>query len=446
MRDDRNSISVSVYQWRKFNNLEPSRYGYVNPRSSSICINSHIAPKSASTQTLSESIDLVDRRRILSSDTNLTISQMKRNSSHRWKNSDRSNNLPNIPAYNETNLKLIQSELQQISKLEQKSPNHDSCSKAVVPPCEKVETNGEDKQENIICDSYVDKKGTVRIQSVNKPVENVKKVFKKQSSFELPSIIQNWFSNSDKNSIRDKCAKPLSTITSYLPSKMCHENLKLFENEQSEPSRHRSFSFTRMRMEKNDKQAQNLSSNEKINNKIKTNSEETEVSILSNSKEEISENNINNKPKRKCEICMKQKQDQNIFPNEDKIGNIIKPNLSNRKGTLKSQGSLDSAPTNNLSKLVRAKRSFLFKSGSLDLEPNNDNIMINSVSTLSASQDSLKLETGEAPTLHRYYHVFKDKELDHLIENYVQNLHIISSYYDHANWCIIAEKVQVWTI
>ncbi|CAG7727516.1 unnamed protein product [Allacma fusca] len=55
-------------------------------------------------------------------------------------------------------------------------------------------------------------------------------------------------------------------------------------------------------------------------------------------------------------------------------------------------------------------------------------------------------EDSTALTYHRYYHVFREGELDKLIEKYVQNLHIISSYYDHANWCIIAEKVQVWTI
>lgn len=53
---------------------------------------------------------------------------------------------------------------------------------------------------------------------------------------------------------------------------------------------------------------------------------------------------------------------------------------------------------------------------------------------------------GGAITFHRYYHVFREGELDQLIEKYVDNLHIISSYYDHANWCVIAEKVQVWTI
>lgn len=65
----------------------------------------------------------------------------------------------------------------------------------------------------------------------------------------------------------------------------------------------------------------------------------------------------------------------------------------------------------------------------------------------STSQESLMSDSGGgAITFHRYYHVFREGELDQLIERYVENLHIISSYYDHANWCVVAEKVQVWTI
>lgn len=65
----------------------------------------------------------------------------------------------------------------------------------------------------------------------------------------------------------------------------------------------------------------------------------------------------------------------------------------------------------------------------------------------STSQESLMSDSGGgAITYHRYYHVFREGELDQLIERYVENLHIISSYYDHANWCVIAEKVHVWTI
>ncbi|XP_011298189.1 uncharacterized protein fid [Fopius arisanus] len=65
----------------------------------------------------------------------------------------------------------------------------------------------------------------------------------------------------------------------------------------------------------------------------------------------------------------------------------------------------------------------------------------------SSSQESLPSDRGGgAITYHQYYHVFREGELDALINKYVENLHIISSYYDHASWCIVAEKVQVWTI
>lgn len=64
----------------------------------------------------------------------------------------------------------------------------------------------------------------------------------------------------------------------------------------------------------------------------------------------------------------------------------------------------------------------------------------------ASSNESLHSESGGSQTYHRYYHVFKEGELDYLINTYVDNLHIISSYYDHANWCIVAEKVNVWTI
>ncbi|CAK1589106.1 unnamed protein product [Parnassius mnemosyne] len=65
----------------------------------------------------------------------------------------------------------------------------------------------------------------------------------------------------------------------------------------------------------------------------------------------------------------------------------------------------------------------------------------------SASTAPLNLPSeGGAVTYHRYYHVFKRGELDQLIEKYVESLHVVSSYYDQASWCVVAEKVQVWTI
>ncbi|CRL02043.1 CLUMA_CG015143, isoform A, partial [Clunio marinus] len=68
----------------------------------------------------------------------------------------------------------------------------------------------------------------------------------------------------------------------------------------------------------------------------------------------------------------------------------------------------------------------------------------NSNST-TASLDSPSVGGGSA-THHRYYHVFKEGELDALINKHVGNLHIVSSYYERASWCVVCEKVQVWTI
>ena len=44
--------------------------------------------------------------------------------------------------------------------------------------------------------------------------------------------------------------------------------------------------------------------------------------------------------------------------------------------------------------------------------------------------------------LKRYYHVFREGELAQLIVNDVPYLRIIDCFYDHANWCVIAEKMQ----
>ncbi|XP_064637725.1 uncharacterized protein LOC135493960 [Lineus longissimus] len=55
--------------------------------------------------------------------------------------------------------------------------------------------------------------------------------------------------------------------------------------------------------------------------------------------------------------------------------------------------------------------------------------------------DSESTEPGpKSPTYHRYYHVFKDGELNGLITKYVPGLNVVDTYYDHANWCVVAEK------
>ncbi|XP_051934526.1 probable tRNA methyltransferase 9B [Hippocampus zosterae] len=42
----------------------------------------------------------------------------------------------------------------------------------------------------------------------------------------------------------------------------------------------------------------------------------------------------------------------------------------------------------------------------------------------------------------RYYHVFREGELAQLIADHVAQLRVRQAYFDHANWCVVAEKVE----
>ncbi|XP_060682767.1 probable tRNA methyltransferase 9B isoform X2 [Hemiscyllium ocellatum] len=55
-------------------------------------------------------------------------------------------------------------------------------------------------------------------------------------------------------------------------------------------------------------------------------------------------------------------------------------------------------------------------------------------------------QTNYNSTCLRYYHVFKQGELIELIEKHIKDLQVIQAYYDHANWCVVVEKVRVCKI
>lgn len=69
----------------------------------------------------------------------------------------------------------------------------------------------------------------------------------------------------------------------------------------------------------------------------------------------------------------------------------------------------------------------------------------NSSNNTSIDIDSPLGGSGSA-THHVFHHIFRQYELDELINRHVSNLHIVSSYYDSKSWFVICEKVQVWTI
>ena len=62
----------------------------------------------------------------------------------------------------------------------------------------------------------------------------------------------------------------------------------------------------------------------------------------------------------------------------------------------------------------------------------------------SKPENSKFIETGikdmekQATTYHRYYHVFREHELENLIiKNFDGKLQIAKRFYDHANWVVI---------
>ncbi|XP_044537085.1 probable tRNA methyltransferase 9B [Gracilinanus agilis] len=64
-----------------------------------------------------------------------------------------------------------------------------------------------------------------------------------------------------------------------------------------------------------------------------------------------------------------------------------------------------------------------------------------SISLASAMPAALsQAEALGSEAFTRYYHVFREGELCHLLEKHVPELHILSSINDHGNWCVIAEK------
>lgn len=168
--------------------------------------------------------------------------------------------------------------------------------------------------------------------------------------------------------------------------------------------------------------------------------------------------------KRKCRLCARENEKREQKRKQEQLAAFLDSSRQDRhdqaeggtrhgrsdscrRGELRSQGSLDSAKEKEAQNAKSTPP--LIRSGSLDLEKAEKSHREEPMGLsrdVSTSQDSLQSDIGGAPTLHRYYHVFREGELDQLIEKYVHNLHIISSYYDHANWCVVAEKVQVWTI
>ena len=118
-------------------------------------------------------------------------------------------------------------------------------------------------------------------------------------------------------------------------------------------------------------------------------------------------------------------------------------NFSNTHDTallLAQEDSFDEVDNNSSLGLQQMKQNLLKNIKHPNrLSDSNNNSNTNSCdswansNSTTASLDSPSVGGGSA-THHRYYHVFREGELDALINKHVGNLHIVSSYYERASW------------
>ncbi|XP_007947071.1 probable tRNA methyltransferase 9B [Orycteropus afer afer] len=92
----------------------------------------------------------------------------------------------------------------------------------------------------------------------------------------------------------------------------------------------------------------------------------------------------------------------------------------------------DCMGTGNLEEVNPSPSKILRKSSTVD---STDSIPDDTISVEEQQQDIL-----DSRSFMRYYHVFREGELDSLLTDHVSELHILNSGNDHGNWCIIAEK------
>ncbi|XP_075705735.1 putative tRNA methyltransferase 9B isoform X2 [Rhinoderma darwinii] len=104
------------------------------------------------------------------------------------------------------------------------------------------------------------------------------------------------------------------------------------------------------------------------------------------------------------------------------IRNDIKQNLDAKYRSCISSSEGDAGTQNKVLKRTSTTES-------------SDSILDETVAASDQEADAF-----EPKAYMRYYHVFREGELRCLLENDVPELSVISSCFDHGNWCLIAEK------
>ncbi len=91
-------------------------------------------------------------------------------------------------------------------------------------------------------------------------------------------------------------------------------------------------------------------------------------------------------------------------------------------------------------KIIEEHKSILPKDFTIRKFPNSSCTKTFDQNESSSSKTISNSDNASQDCNKRFYHVFKENELNELMKNHCEELNIYSSYYDHGNWCICATK------
>lgn len=119
----------------------------------------------------------------------------------------------------------------------------------------------------------------------------------------------------------------------------------------------------------------------------------------------------------------------------------VKTQVDNERNQSGDRFNINQSYTDNGNSIPNSSASSLDRCNQFTSDtPPSRSLHCNSTNQNTETKMSSDDQSKSNNRLSRYYHVFKKGELDLLVINHVPSLKIVDTFYDHANWCIIAEK------
>ena len=118
----------------------------------------------------------------------------------------------------------------------------------------------------------------------------------------------------------------------------------------------------------------------------------------------------------------------------------LQPRYSTASSSPEASASGEESRRKKMNKKQRAERRREREGRHRDTEDKSGINLKEGFGHVTSKGDHVTLEEEGYETYQRFYHVFKKGELGSLF-NEVGGVKVLEEFYDHDNWCVVAEKV-----